>query len=146
MREIHYIDVGPDGLLLGAGTTTAPSLQGMPGVRGEVHEVEHAVDRPDDWYWCNSARELRHRPERPIFPATFDVASVEWVPDVDAAWIEVRNRRDQLLASTDWVTLRAQEQGAPVPAEWLAYRQALRDITLQPDAAAIVWPVLPAVP
>ncbi|MGG4054103.1 phage tail assembly chaperone [Delftia tsuruhatensis] len=42
------------------------------------------------------------------------------------------------------MTLRAQETGEPMPAPWLAYRQALRDITDQPDPLAIVWPTAPA--
>ncbi|WP_084027321.1 phage tail assembly chaperone [Delftia sp. JD2] len=33
------------------------------------------------------------------------------------------------VAACDWVTLRAQETGDPVPEAWRAYRQALRDIS-----------------
>ena len=65
------------------------------------------------------------------------------VPD-DVLWAQVRARRDALLTQTDWLTVRAQEQGQPAPAEWLAYRQALRDITAQSDPANIVWPQAPA--
>ncbi len=68
----------------------------------------------------------------------------EWVRcGTEAVWQAVRERRDALLAQSDWVTLRAQEQGVPAPPEWLAYRQALRDITLQPDPCGIDWPVPP---
>lgn len=44
---------------------------------------------------------------------------------------EIRNKRNRLLAETDWVALRAYEQQQAVPTEWLEYRQALRDITTQ---------------
>jgi hypothetical protein len=66
------------------------------------------------------------------------------VVDVDRAWGAVRARRDSLLAASDWVALRAMEQGEPVPDEWLAYRQALRDVPQQDDPLEIVWPVAPA--
>jgi hypothetical protein len=60
------------------------------------------------------------------------------------AWSEVRLERNQLLRSSDWIVTRATERGEPVPAEWVAYRQALRDITGQPDPLAIIWPTAPA--
>jgi hypothetical protein len=33
---------------------------------------------------------------------------------------------------------------APTKEVWAAYRQALRDVTLQPDPFNIVWPTPPA--
>ncbi|KFJ11005.1 hypothetical protein DR66_2790 [Delftia acidovorans] len=64
--------------------------------------------------------------------------------DLEQEWEKVRYTRARLLSACDWVTLRAQETGEPVPAPWMAYRQALRDITDQPDPLAIVWPTPPA--
>jgi hypothetical protein len=58
-------------------------------------------------------------------------------------WVAVRARRDQLLAACDWIVVRAAEAGQPVAAAWATYRQALRDITLQPSPTAVVWPVQP---
>jgi hypothetical protein len=141
MNTIHYVDVAPDGTLYGAGTTCAPTLEGMPGVRGELHVTDHAVDDPAEWYWAGG--KLATRPPKPEFAATFDPATGLWVLDETRAWQQVRDRRRQLLAASDWVTLRAQEQGTPVPAEWVAYRQALRDITEQPDPTQITWPEPP---
>lgn len=60
-------------------------------------------------------------------------------------WVEVRRERDMRLAGTDWVVARAYERGEPVPAEWVAYRQALRDITLNRNPFLISWPTEPAV-
>lgn len=45
---------------------------------------------------------------------------------------QVRSQRDQLLAECDWVVIKATETGTPIDPEWLAYRQALRDISSQP--------------
>ena len=67
---------------------------------------------------------------------------------VDAAletverWRRIRTERDTRLAASDGPILRANETGMQVQA-WLAYRQALRDVPLQPDPKAIVWPVPP---
>lgn len=58
-------------------------------------------------------------------------------------WREVRRERDRRLSETDWIVLRAVERGEPAPPEWLAYRQALRDVTKQPDPEAIDWPEAP---
>lgn len=55
-----------------------------------------------------------------------------------------RTKRDALLHESDWVILRWLERGAKPPAQWLAYRQALRDVPEQsgfPDE--IIWPEKP---
>jgi len=57
---------------------------------------------------------------------------------------DIRARRAKLLNACDWVVSRAAEAGQPVPPEWAAYRQALRDVPLQPGFPdAIEWPALP---
>ncbi|MCT4701237.1 phage tail assembly chaperone [Enterobacteriaceae bacterium H20N1] len=58
---------------------------------------------------------------------------------------EVRQRRDMLLAASDWVVLRAQETGEPVDKEWAEYRQNLRDISEQAGYPfKIHWPGQPS--
>jgi hypothetical protein len=53
-------------------------------------------------------------------------------------------KRDNLLSDSDWVVIKALEVGAPAPAEWLTYRQALRDIPQQEGfPATVVWPTQP---
>ena len=58
-----------------------------------------------------------------------------------ADWFTVREERDKLLESTDWIT------GRDVPEEtknkWEKYRQELRDITQQLDPKNIIWPSKP---
>lgn len=75
----------------------------------------------------------------------FDPVADRWVQDVDAAWAEVKTTRSKLLSETDWMVVRAQENGAELSDEWKAYRQALRDITDQPNPFSITWPVKPSV-
>ncbi|MCM1224016.1 MAG: phage tail assembly chaperone [Lachnospiraceae bacterium] len=55
--------------------------------------------------------------------------------------VAIRAERDRRLAETDLIIIRCVEVGEPVPEEWKAYRQALRDIPEQsgfPDN--VVWP------
>ena len=62
---------------------------------------------------------------------------------------QLRQRRDQLLAETDWVTLKAIDLsndglGIQLPQVWMDYRQALRDLPANTvDPANPVWPVKP---
>lgn len=49
-----------------------------------------------------------------------------------------------MLSASDYVRLRAIDQGESIPNEWLVYRQALRDVTEQSDPFAIIWPTQPA--
>lgn len=57
-----------------------------------------------------------------------------------------RRKRDQLLADSDWVAIKAAESGASVDSAWATYRTALRDITDHanfPDLANDDWPTKP---
>ncbi len=61
-------------------------------------------------------------------------------PDYDAQWAMVRADRNARLAASDWTQL----PDAPVDAAaWATYRQALRDVTQQPDPFNITWPQEP---
>lgn len=78
------------------------------------------------------------------------------IAELDAAepMRQLRIYRDRFLAETDWVVTKANELGEEVPAEWKAYRQALRDITntatpelneeYNLDITTIDWPTKPA--
>ena len=80
--------------------------------------------------------------------------SIDWTQMKTAEQIETerlerasesaRNQRDRFLTETDWVVVKHNELGTPIPQEWLDYRQALRDI---PDQTGfpeeIEWPQEP---
>jgi hypothetical protein len=56
---------------------------------------------------------------------------------IDTQWQVVRTQRNQMLKDSDWTQL----SDSPVDkTAWATYRQALRDITTQPDPFNIVWP------
>lgn len=60
------------------------------------------------------------------------------------AGINARGQRNMLLQSCDLVVIRSYESGVPVPTEWVAYRQALRDVPAQPGFPEnITWPTKP---
>jgi hypothetical protein len=83
-------------------------------------------------------------PVQPSRAHVFHYGTKTWVINTDAAWSLVRSQRDRLLTESDWRVTKAVEMGEPMPPGWAAYRQALRDVTSQPDPAAIVWPTEPA--
>lgn len=62
---------------------------------------------------------------------------------LEEAAFNLRHSRDIALQNTDWVVTRAYEEGKPVPANYIAYRNALRDLPAQEGFPyAYVWPVL----
>jgi len=71
------------------------------------------------------------------------------LPDADLSR-RVRQKRDDLLAASDWVVTKAVEQNAAdglginVPLVWITYRQALRGIPAQTGFPhAVTWPQEP---
>lgn len=71
--------------------------------------------------------------------------TAEEVTEYDLAQgVSVRSQRDDLLAKTDWMVIKAAETGVALTTEWAAYRQALRDITAQATfPTEVTWPVKP---
>jgi hypothetical protein len=60
------------------------------------------------------------------------------------AALAARNTRDGLIASSDWMVIKAFEAGTTVATEWATYRQALRDVTSQAGFPwEITWPEKP---
>ena len=74
-----------------------------------------------------------------------DTAKTTW--ELAEEWKEIRAERTRLLAETDWVVIKARENGGQVPAAWKTYRVALRDIpSEQSDKtkySEITWPTRP---
>ena len=58
-------------------------------------------------------------------------------------WDEIRVVRNAGLQASDWTQLSDVPLSDEDKAAWIAYRQALRDITGQADPAAVVWPEAP---
>ena len=63
--------------------------------------------------------------------------------DAEAA-ATVRAQRDELLAKSDWVTIRAKELGQTVPEDWYTYRGDLRQVPEQSGFPHdVTWPTKP---
>ncbi len=63
----------------------------------------------------------------------------EITAQTNEAWMGIRSVRNELLADCDW---RASSDRT-MSDEWKTYRQALRDITTQPDPFNITFPEIP---
>jgi len=75
---------------------------------------------------------------------TEDPAKVQ--AKTQAQWVSVRAQQSDLLYKSDW-TCSVIDPPAPILAQrdqWVAYRQALRDVTKQSDPFNIEWPVAPS--
>lgn len=74
--------------------------------------------------------------------------AVDWTPEqIEQAtaqqWINVRNDRDRRLQECDWTQLPDVPLTEEKKAEWVVYRQELRNVTNQPDPFEIIWPTQP---
>ena len=104
----------------------------------EIFEVDRLYDA-NDLYFRNNQVLVKPTPPSTLY--SWDDSSHAWVLDNSKALDSVKNQRNLLLQRSDWTQL------ADIPQEtkalWEPYRQALRDITDQPDPFNIVWPTPP---
>ena len=134
MKTIWIVDIAT-GVIKGNGTFMESDVEynipaGCLGIEtppanpNQIWQNDQWVDRPDrpsEYHnWNNGAWEL----------------------DIESASRNIRRIRDLLIAKTDWT------QGKDIPdvvsQRYTEYRQALRDITLQPEFPAnVVWPQKP---
>ena len=71
-----------------------------------------------------------------------DAAAAELV--TEDAWNDLRTKRNQLIAATDWEIVKHKELGTTIPAALKTYRQELRDLPANTsDPANPSWPVKP---
>lgn len=92
----------------------------------EVHKISSLIDEPPEGW--------------------LSYGQTQWEQEsIALAWQAARTRRQADLVASDWTdTLSsAQRLGEVAYAEWQTYRQALRDITLQPDPSNLTWPLKP---
>lgn len=123
----YYAEVNSDGLVLA-----------IYGGDGEAPSTPHTMHPLQGWAGMSPSPSPRHVME-------WNGGAIRWMDPTtpDQQWAEVRAQRDALLSKTDWRVTRAAETGVSVPAEWLAYRQALRDMTQQSDPFNVTWPTPP---
>lgn len=102
------------------------------------------------WTYSNADNTVIHREVGGFYESrlasSIELAEGEVIlpfePDLDVLASQARDKRNLLLAESDWT------QGADVPQSlkdvWAPYRQALRDVPQQADfPTTIVWPTKP---
>lgn len=96
-------------------------------------------------WWDFSAGAWVEKPSAPHPRAVWDAKHKVWRQVAqEIQWQEVRELRNSLLARSDWTALPDTPLSADQRGLWMAYRQALRDVTDQADPFNIVWPEPPA--
>jgi hypothetical protein len=125
-----YAFLNPDGTIKMVVPKPTPFMRVEPGER----IVKYNPPTLDDSLYAASA-------VTPVPAESMDVEfTIQALPD-EIVWPTIRTRRDALLVQSDWTQL------PDVPLEdkaaWATYRQALRDVTEQPDPHNIVWPTPP---
>lgn len=89
-------------------------------------------------------------PPTSTYPQRVDWTGSEWIvrepndAEVAQQWNNIRATRNQMLQQSDIYVLRSYESGVAINTNLVQYRQALRDITTQPDPWNIVWPTYTA--
>ena len=64
---------------------------------------------------------------------------------IGAAWMMLRRERKNLLSDSDWTQGIDSPLSSEKKAEWLSYRQALRDLpSTVTDPTQVVWPTPPS--
>ena len=84
-------------------------------------------------------------PEDVIGEAVVRLSEGELVVDnaiIEAEWNNIRTIRNKRLSETDWIC-SITDYEVPNRALWVAYRQALRDITKGTNPFKVIFPVTP---
>ena len=109
-------------------------LQGEYVIAGSASSETHYVDV--------SWKQLVAKPPRPGSDYRWNYSSRLWELDSESAASNALMRRAYLLSSSDWTQLP--DVPLATKGAWATYRQALRDITLQPGFPTdVVWPKAP---
>ena len=115
-------------------TSLVPDVgQGEGALQGAFSEETHYVKHGE-------AIELPPKMSNEPF---FDYLLERWVDVVGVDPRKILEQRFRLLSDSDWTQMP--DVPLETKAQWAEYRQALRDITLQPGYPInVVWPVKPA--
>ena len=134
---MFFVFSNTTGLLVGSGTQLE-SFNSLPDV------TVFDLDTDPGLVYMTTNGILEPLPPQPDKNYRFNRETNEWVDMRTPLQIgnTIKKQRLELLQESDWTQL------PDVPLEtrtlWQAYRQALRDITLQPEFPYnVVWPVKP---
>lgn len=147
MKSIYDLSTG---LFTGV-TLLAPPEQLARNIPPGCGVVDGAHDHRDRCVDLATGQVVDYQPPAPADDEqqtwAWDAATRRWraTKTSKAIAADVRSERNARLAACDWVVTAAIENATTVPAEWRAYRAALRDLSEQAGfPLVIVWPVPPA--
>ena len=127
--------------------------EGVPDYSGEDYEIVETEVDIQEFY---QSGHITSTMDETSYHLKWDASKKEVVSDDTAksAWIlsqewkRIRTQRNRLLAETDWVVIKARENGGQVPAAWKTYRVALRDLPAEQSDktkySEITWPTQPS--
>ena len=128
------------------------TTEGVPDYSGEDYEIVETEINIQGFYQSGHITETI---DGISYHLKWDASKKEVVKDDTAKtahnlaeeWKQIRTERTRLLAETDWVVIKARENGGTVPAKWKTYRVALRDIPSEQSSktkySEITWPTRP---
>jgi hypothetical protein len=100
-------------------------------------------DYPENKYWDSGWKEKPTKPEGGYYNWTLQ----GWVFDSQRFMSDVREKRNNLLGSSDWTRLDDTGLSEESKSAWAVYRQELRDITENLEDIEslddVVWPESP---
>ena len=129
------------------------TTEDVPDYSGEDYEV---VETEVDVQEFKVSGHISFTPDGISYHLKWDASKKEVVADDTAKtahdlaeeWKRIRTERNRLLAETDWVVIKARENGGQVAEKWKTYRVGLRNIPSdQSDAtkySEITWPTKPS--
>ena len=129
------------------------TTEDVPDYSGEDYEV---VETEVDVQGFKVSGHISSTPDGISYHLKWDASKKEVVADDTAKaawelaeeWKQIRAERTRLLAETDWVVIKARENGGQVPAAWKTYRVALRDLPAEQSDktkySEITWPTKPS--
>ena len=137
------------------------TTEGVPDFSGEDYEIVE-TDSPLSYESTDedgntrtiSFNESDHIHQDGTFSLTWNGSEIvkddtsKAAHDLAEEWKRIRTERNRLLAETDWVVIKARENGGQVAEKWKTYRVGLRNIPSdQSDAtkySEITWPTKPS--
>lgn len=134
MKYSIYIDNGKIVRLLDCGNIEQQLSDGESYLEGWFNDSEYYVEDG----------QAVQMPPKPDQYSVFDYTTKQWVEDERMAILNVFQKRQKLLSSTDWTQLPNGPLTVEKQTAWATYRQALRDVTDQAGYPLNVeWPVAP---
>lgn len=114
-------------------------------ILGTISGMNTALDNDDEGFLDGDYNALEYKVVNGQAVAKTDAEKQSYHDIRNAETIDsLRDRRNVLLAQSDWTQAADSPLTDAKKAEWRTYRQALRDITDTSDPTTVTWPTPPS--